>query len=53
MRKVVDGCANKVIALDLGVSQRTVELHRARVMHKMGVRSLADLVRMAGQLNDG
>jgi len=53
MRKVVDGCANKVIALDLGVSQRTVELHRARVMHKMGVRSLADLVRMAGQLDDG
>ena len=53
MRKVVDGCANKVIAFDLGVSQRTVELHRARVMHKMGVRSLADLVRMAGQLDDG
>lgn len=52
MRKVVDGCANKVIALDLGVSQRTVELHRARVMHKMGVRSLADLVRMAGDLDD-
>ena len=52
MRKVVDGCANKVIALDLGVSQRTVELHRARVMHKMGVRSLADLVRMAGQVDE-
>lgn len=48
MHKVVDGCANKVIALDLGVSQRTVELHRARVMHKMGVRSLADLVRIVG-----
>jgi FixJ family two-component response regulator len=48
MLKVVDGCANKVIALDLGVSQRTVELHRARVMHKMGVRSLADLVRVVG-----
>jgi FixJ family two-component response regulator len=48
MHKVVEGCANKVIALDLGVSQRTVELHRARVMHKMGVRSLADLVRLAG-----
>jgi len=52
MRKVVAGCANKVIALDLGVSQRTVELHRARVMHKMGVRSLADLVRMAGELDE-
>ena len=52
MQKVVDGCANKVIALDLGVSQRTVELHRARVMHKMGVRSLADLVRMAGTVDE-
>lgn len=44
--KVVQGCANKVIAMDLGVSQRTVELHRARVMHKMGARSLAELVRV-------
>jgi two-component system, LuxR family, response regulator FixJ len=44
--KVVLGCANKVIALDLGVSQRTVELHRARVMQKMGVRSVAELVRI-------
>ena len=50
MRKVVDGCANKVIALDLGVSQRTIELHRARVMHKMGVRSLADLVKAVGKI---
>lgn len=52
MRKVVEGCANKVIAFDLGVSQRTVELHRARVMHKMGVRSLAELVRLAGQISE-
>jgi two-component system, LuxR family, response regulator FixJ len=47
MGKVVSGCANKVIAMDLGVSQRTVELHRARVMQKMGARSLAELVRLA------
>jgi len=47
MDKVVSGCANKVIAMDLGVSQRTVELHRARVMQKIGVRSLAELVRLA------
>ncbi len=47
MQKVVKGLANKVIAMDLGVSQRTVELHRARVMQKMGVRSLAELVRLA------
>ena len=49
MGKVVEGCANKVIAMDLGVSQRTVELHRARVMQKMGVRSLAELVRLVAQ----
>lgn len=44
MKRVVSGQANKVIAMDLGVSQRTVELHRARVMHKLRMRSLADLV---------
>ncbi len=46
MEMIVAGKANKVIALDLGLSQRTVELHRARVMEKMSARSLADLVRM-------
>ena len=50
MGLVVSGLANKVIAMDLGVSQRTVELHRARVMQKMGVRSLAELVRLAESL---
>ncbi len=47
MQLVVHGSANKVIAMDLGVSQRTVEIHRARVMEKMRARSLAELVRMA------
>lgn len=47
MQFVVHGSANKVIAMDLGVSQRTVEIHRARVMEKMQARSLAELVRMA------
>lgn len=50
MDKVVTGRSNKVIAFDLGVSQRTVELHRARVMQKMGTRSLAELVHMIDKL---
>ena len=52
MRRVVRGQANKVIAMDLGVSQRTVELHRARVMHKLQMRSLAELVAAVGRLGD-
>ena len=47
MAFVVRGQANKVIAMDLDLSQRTVEIHRARVMEKMQARSLADLVRMS------
>ena len=43
---VAAGKANKVIASDLEVSQRTVEIHRARVMEKMKASSLAHLVRM-------
>jgi len=43
---IVAGKPNKIMAADLGVSQRTVEIHRARVMEKMGANSLAHLVRM-------
>jgi two-component system response regulator FixJ len=43
---LVAGNPNKTIAYDLGASPRTVEVHRARVMEKMGARSLAELVRM-------
>ena len=50
MELVVQGKANKVIAGDLEVSQRTVEIHRARVMEKMQVRSVAQLVRMVLQI---
>lgn len=47
MALVTDGRANKEIAATLGVSAKTVEAHRARVMDKMQAASLADLVRMA------
>ncbi|HEY7379398.1 MAG TPA: response regulator transcription factor [Steroidobacteraceae bacterium] len=47
MKLIVAGKANKVIAGDLQLSQRTVEIHRAHVMEKMGANSLAHLVRMA------
>jgi two-component system response regulator FixJ len=43
---VVSGMANKVIAGELGVSQRTVEIHRANVMRKMKADSVAELVRL-------
>ena len=43
---IVDGKANKVVAIDLGLSERTVEIHRANVMEKMGARSIAHLVKM-------
>ncbi len=46
MTLVVAGKANKVIAIDLSISERTVELHRARIMKKMQARSLAELMRM-------
>jgi FixJ family two-component response regulator len=52
LQRIVRGQANKVIAMDLGVSQRTVELHRARVMHKLKMRSLAELVSAVSKLGE-
>lgn len=45
-RRVASGQANKVVAIELGISERTVEIHRSQVMQKTGARTLADLVRM-------
>jgi two-component system response regulator FixJ len=46
LRLLVTGRPNKVIAHELGISPRTVEIHRANVMEKLGCRSLADAVRL-------
>ena len=47
---VTSGLLNKQIAVDLGVTEKTIKVHRARVMEKMGAESLADLVRKAERL---
>ena len=44
--RVADGQMNKVIAAELGISERTVEVHRGQVMKKLDVRTLAQLVRV-------
>ncbi len=50
MTHVVSGRLNKQIADDLGISLKTVKVHRGRMMVKMGVRSVAELVHLCGQL---
>lgn len=47
---VVTGMLNKQIAFQLGITEKTIKVHRARVMQKMAVQSLADLVRLAERL---
>ena len=55
-REVLDGLAqglpNKTIAYDLGISPRTVEIHRANLMEKLGVRSLSEALRIAFAVQD-
>jgi FixJ family two-component response regulator len=50
LAQVVAGRLNKQIAADLGTVEKTIKVHRARIMEKMEVRSLADLVRIAERL---
>lgn len=50
MHLVASGHANKVVAANLAISERTVELHRSRIMRKTGARSVPDLVRMVERL---
>ena len=47
---VVAGFANKEAAMDLGIAQATIAVHRGQIMRKMGARSLAELVRMSDKL---
>jgi FixJ family two-component response regulator len=53
LEHVVSGQLNKQIAADLGTVEKTIKVHRARVMQKMGVDSLAGLVRLAQQAGIG
>ncbi|MCA8967675.1 MAG: response regulator transcription factor [Planctomycetes bacterium] len=47
MDKLLDGNANKVVAIDLGISERTVEQHRASLMRKLSVRTVTELLELA------
>src|SRR4029450_7912315 len=47
LQRVIAGLLNKQIAGELGASEKTIKIHRGRVMEKMGVSSVADLVRVA------
>jgi len=50
MQLVVGGLLNKQSAAELGISEKTIKVHRARVMHKMRVDSLAELVRIGERI---
>jgi FixJ family two-component response regulator len=46
LKEITDGASNKEAGRTLGISPRTVEVHRARIMEKLGARNAADLVRI-------
>jgi len=49
LRHVISGRLNKQIAYDLGIAEHTVKIHRGRIMKKLAVDSVAELVRLAAQ----
>jgi two-component system response regulator FixJ len=51
LKGVVQGQANKIIAVELGISPNTVEVYRAKLMGKMQAKSLAELVRMVMEID--
>jgi FixJ family two-component response regulator len=51
MRWVITGKLNKQIALAMGITEKTIKVHRSRIMQKTGVASVADLVRLAEKAN--
>ena len=53
LRQVVEGRLNKQIAADLGIAEKTIKVHRARAMEKMGAGSLAELVRKSVEVEVG
>jgi FixJ family two-component response regulator len=53
MEHVVAGKLNKQIAADLGTGEQNIKIHRGRMMHKMGLKSVADLARIAEKLGIG
>ena len=53
MERMIAGRLNKQIAADLGIAMRTVEVHRARILEKMGVRNGIELAAMLGGSGSG
>jgi len=47
---LITGASNKEVGRRLGISPRTIEIHRARILKKLAVKSVADMVRMAMRL---
>ena len=53
LQEIISGRLNKQIAHRLGAAEKTIKVHRGRVMQKMGVRSVAELVTLMARLQDG